>query len=500
MTDGLLPRRDFLGAVAALAALPAAFRADPYRPLPRRPLPSASVRVRGRVASGGRGLGGVALSDGRTVVATDRDGQFDLTTDLSHRYLSLSTPSGYRMPTHPTGTARSFVRLAPNPAGEMAVAFDLDPIPGGDERHAFLTLADIQTQDQADMAWFRRETVPDVRRTIQSLGALPTFAVAAGDIMWDTLGLYDDYEAAVREVGVPFVQVVGNHDLDLEQRSDGRSTTTFERRFGPRYWSFNRGRVHYLVLDDVLWYGDGYIGYVDDDQLAWLAADLALVERGRPVVVFAHIPFLSNLSQRAGQVRPPVGNYVTNREAVYALLAPYRTTILTGHIHDSDWSTAGGVFERNLGAVCGGWWTGPICYDGTPNGYAVHEVNGEEIRWRYQATGQSPDFQIRLYPRGADPKAPDEFVANVWAFEPGWTVVWFENGERRGAMARRIGLDPLAVETQAGEELPAKRGWVDPVPTGHLFYAPIGAGAREIRVEATDPFGRAYTASLRQQG
>lgn len=497
MTQRRLPRRDFLGAVA-LAALPAAFRDDPYRLLPRTGLSSPAVRVRGRVAALGRGLARVALSDGRSVVTTDRDGRFELVTNTARRFLSLSLPSGHRIPTHPAGTARSFVRLAPNPAGEMAVAFDLEPIPGGDERHAFLTLADIQTQDDADMGLFRRDTVPDVQRTIRALGEVPTFGVAAGDIMWDKLSLYDDYEAAVRELGIPFVQVVGNHDLDMEQRSDGRSTTTFERRFGPRYWSFNRGQVHYVVLDDVMWYGDGYIGYVDDDQLAWLAEDLALVERGRPVVVFAHIPLLSNLSHRNGLARAPVGNYVTNREAVYGLLAPYRTTILTGHIHDSDWSTAGGVFERNLGAVCGGWWTGPICYDGTPNGYAVHEVNGAELRWRYQATGQAADHQIRVYPRGADPKAPDEIVANVWAFEPGWTVVWYENGARRGAMARRVGLDPLAVQTLAGADLPARRGWVDPVPTGHLFYAPVAAGARDLRVEATDPFGRTYSATLRQ--
>jgi hypothetical protein len=62
-------------------------------------------------------------------------------------------------------------------------------------------------------------------------------------------------------------------------------------------------------------------------------------------------------------------------------------------------------------------------------------------------------------------------------------------------MARRTGLDPLAVATMAGPALPARRSWIDPVPTPHLFYAPVGPGARDIRVEATDRFGRTFTAT-----
>ena len=376
------------------------------------------------------------------------------------------------------------------------MTFDLTPIPGGDDRHAFLTLADIQTQDAEDMARFQAETVPSVKATLAGLSAVPSFAVGDGDIMWDHLNLYDEYERAVRDIGVPFVQVVGNHDLDLTGKSDLASTRTFEGRFGPRYYSFNRGQVHYVVLDDVFYYGNGYIGYVEDDQLTWLAADLGQIDQGRAVVVFTHIPLMSNLAERSG-VTPAVANYVTNRDALYQLLAPYRTTILTGHLHESDSSSSGGVWERNLGAVCGGWWTGDICYDGTPNGYGVHEVSGETIRWRYQATGRDPDHQMRLYRHGADPKAPDEIVANVWAYEPGATVVWYEDGVRRGSMARRVGQDPLAVAKLAGPVLPTKRPWVDPVATGHLFYAPASRTAADIRVEYTDRFGRVFTDVLR---
>jgi hypothetical protein len=189
---------------------------------------------------------------------------------------------------------------------------------------------------------------------------------------------------------------------------------------------------------------------------------------------------------------------VQNREALYRLLEPFRSHILAGHTHENEHVFEGGAHEHVVGTVCGAWWSGPICYDGTPNGYGVYEVRGEEITWRHKSTGRPADHQLRLYPPGADPKAPDEIVANVWDWDPSWTVTWFEDGERRGAMARRVGLDPLSVELHTGPDLPARRTWVEPMPTAHLFYAPIARATREVRVEARDRFGRTYAATWRR--
>jgi hypothetical protein len=115
------------------------------------------------------------------------------------------------------------------------------------------------------------------------------------------------------------------------------------------------------------------------------------------------------------------------------------------------------------------------------------------VSWRYKSTGHGYEHQIRAYAHGADPKAPDEIVANVWDWDPEWSVVWYEDGDRVGEMARRIGLDPQSVELHTGPDLPVRREWVEPVRTSHLFYAPASRGAREIRIEATDRFGRVYT-------
>jgi hypothetical protein len=448
--------------------------------------------------SGGRGLGRVAVSDGLQVVPTGPDGRFELVTDQGRRYLTVTPPAGHVLPTSPVGTLAHYRRLAPDSRGEMAVRFEFSPLAGSDEQHSFLVLADTQTQDAADMGRLEAEAVPDVRATVAGLGDQPLFGVANGDILWDDLSLYGQYERAVTAMGIPFAQVVGNHDLDLAATTDEASTETFERHFGPRYYSFNRGRVHYVVLDNVFWHDGGYLGYLTRDQLTWLAADLALVERGAPVVVFLHIPLMSTEFRRMRQSdQPPLYNSTANREALVRLLEPFRAQVISGHTHETEYRTEGGLLDHNMGAVCGAWWTGDLCWDGTPNGYGVYQVAGEELRWRYKATGRPDDFQIRVHPRGADPAAPEEIIANVWDATERWEVTWWQGGERKGLMARRTGFDPDAVRLQTGAALPnARRGWIEPMATGHLYYAPVQPGSGTVTVQARDPWGRVYRAAL----
>ena len=441
--------------------------------------------------AGGRGIARAGVSDGLQVVSTAADGSFELIADRARPFVQLTPPAGFEIPKQPAGTFRLFQPIQPDSRGEQAVRFELQPVRGGDERHTFLVLADTQTQDRTEMDRLHAETVPDVQATVRGLGDVPLFGVADGDIMYDDLTLYGEYERAVRAMGIPFAQVVGNHDLDLKSDRDEASTATFERHFGPTYYSFDRGAVHYVVLDDIFYYGGGYLGYLPDEQLTWLRQDLARVEAGRTVVVFLHIPLHSQMYVRHNRQRPEISNTVTNREALVRLLEPYHARVISGHTHETDHRMEGKVREHNLGTVCGAWWTGDICYDGTPNGYGIFEVNGEQFRWRYKATGQPAEHQLRVYPRGSDPQAPEEFVANVWSWDPDWTVTWSVNGEPRGLMSRRRGLDPWSVAQHAGEDKPAKRAWVDPVTSDHLFYAPAPAEG-QVMVEARDPWGAVY--------
>ena len=454
------------------------------------PARGQAVRIQGLVSSAGQAIAGVPVTDGRTIVDTDADGRFTLVTTSDRPFVYISVPSGYEIPQNATGTARFYRPIEADRNGEQRVLFELTRLPDGDHEHAFVVLADTQTQSFYEMRRFRLETVPDVVQTRRDLGERPVFGVACGDIMFDDLSFYPDYEAAVSDMGVPFFQVVGNHDLNFDAPTDAGTIDTFMNHFGPNYYSFDRGEIHYIVLDDVFWYNEGYMGHIDATQLAWLEADLSRIERGRTVVVFQHIPMMSTADLRNGAAKPGIAGSVTNREYLYRLLSHYRTHIVSGHTHEHEHVFEGGVHEHILGTACGAWWSGDICWDGTPNGYAVFEARGSRLTWYYKSTGQPADYQARVYPMGIDPLYPDSVVLNVWDADPTWGVIYEDNRGRRGGLSAKLRLDPRSIVEHTGDAVPEHRPWVEPRLTNHLFYLDGAQVGDEVTVELRDRFGR----------
>ena len=94
-----------------------------------------------------------------------------------------------------------------------------------------------------------------------------------------------------------------------------------------------------------------------------------------------------------------------------------------------------------------------------------------------------------------DGESSQRLLANVWDADDEWTVTWYEDGVRRGPMGRRVGRDPRAVSLFEGDQ-PERFSWIRPARTGHLFYAPVASDHGRIRVEATDRFGRTYSAPM----
>ncbi len=458
-------------------------------------VPFEHVNIAGRVVSAGRGIEGVSVTDGLSVVRTGRDGSFELVSSSRRRFVYISLPAGYEIPTNRSGTALFYKSIRPEENGEMSVEFKLNKLGVNDARHAFFLMADPQTKDREDMGKLHAEAVPDIKNMARELSSVPLFGVSCGDIMYDSLQFFPEYERAVSKMGIPCFQVVGNHDVDETAWTDEASVETFQSYFGPAYYSFNRGEIHYIVLDDVFWFGR-YMGYIDRLQLDWLENDLSFVEKETTVVVFVHIPPYNRNHIRHGKKHPENAVVVTNRALLYDLLEPFEALIICGHLHQSEYLKDQNAEIHICGALCGAWWTGPVCGDGTPMGYSVYEVNGSEISWRYKSLGKNIDYQMRLYPPGSDNVYPDDVIANIWSADKKWKVYWYEDGVKKGYMQRRVGMDPLAEKLYRGGSVPAKHTWVEPALTDHLFYAKPSPGAGEITVETTDRWGRIYRETL----
>jgi len=312
------------------------------------------------------------------------------------------------------------------------------------------------------------------------------FGVACGDIVFNDLKLFPEYEKSVKRMGIPFYQVVGNHDTDHSAKTNEKSVETFTEFFGPHYYSFNKGEIHYVVLNDVFWTGD-YIGYLDQPQIDWLKKDLSFVEKGKTVVIFTHIPPYNTQHIRENSGDPKKHVIVSNRKMIYDMLKPFKSYIITGHMHESEYIEEEGVEIHVCGAVCGAWWTAPTCFDGTPKGYGFYEVNGNDINWKYKSTGRALSHQMSLQKTGS------EVMANVWGYDKYCKVNWYQDGVAKGQMEKRRGKDPETIKLFEGDKKPKKHTWVEPGTNDHLFYAKPSSGAKMIVVEFVNRWGEKFT-------
>jgi hypothetical protein len=484
----------FVGAGLSLPLVPTALAADTDQaPATGQKLSLGPLTIKGKVHQNGTGLAGVAVTDGYNIVLTDKAGKYTLESNATAEYVHISIPRGYAFP-HEKGVARFYQPIKPG-AAKMTADFALQKLTSDDTKHTFVVWADPQMINKKDCRELLTSSAPDLQKLAAQYDANTTFAIGCGDLVWDKFELFEDYKKAVEISKIPFFQVIGNHDLDLTARADEGSSRTFKSHFGPTYYSFNRGEIHYVVLDNVFFIGPPkkYIGYLPEQQLQWLEQDLSHVKPGTTVVVALHIPVNSGDQRRNNLKEESLGGVVSNRAELYRILKPYTAHIMSGHTHVCEKIFHENTIEHTHGAVCGAWWTGPICTDGAPSGYGVYEVSGPDIKWYYKSVGHDRQHQFRSYPKGSALEHPTDIVANVWNWDPQWKVAWFENGVRQGEMRQQTGLDPLAVKLQAGDQIPAKHKWVDPTMTDHLFFATPSAGAKEIRIEVTDRFGQVYS-------
>ena len=456
---------------------------------------AVAAEVKGSVCTTeGNGIEGVVVTDGYNFAQTDQQGNFTIEVDRRARHIYISTPSGYLVENK--GSIPQF--FLPVSDSTKSYDFTLTENPNDDTRHTFFATADVQATSKEDIA--RYATIAeDMGALAKSVGG-DYFSVDCGDIVGDSPWLYPHYLEVADAVGIPVWRILGNHDMNYYGKCFETSYKTFEDIFAPNYYSMNRGKAHYIFLNNNFYVGREYfyMGYYTEALLEWLEKDLSYVPEDGLVFVIQHIPARLSPEQAPFEYNGfVIAEQTTNAGALFELLKGHKKShIISGHMHyNLNLEHVEGPMEHNSGSVCGTWWRGDVCLDGTPMGYGVYEVDGTDVSWYYKASGREKEYQLRAYKPGSKADQPSAVVANVWNYDSKWSVELYEDGKKTADMTQFEGYDRAAYELCSDKEK-VVYAWISPVPTSHLFWAEPKNPNAKIEVRVTDRFGRTYIASL----
>lgn len=452
--------------------------------------------IRGKVTCNGTGVKDVVVTDGTHCTQTDKDGNYIIPSLKASRFVYISTPSGYITECRDKTIPQFYKTIT---EGTDTYDFVLSRNPKNDINHVFIAQADVQLVDNENLEGYKK-ILNDCKSLVAGYKDKDIFGVDCGDIVGDTPSLYPGYIETSSILDFPVYRAIGNHDMDYFGRSHETSTKTFEKHFGPVYYSFNKGNAHYIVIDNTFFIGRDYfyLGYIDEKTYSWIEQDLSYVKKGSPVFVIMHIPSRLDDKQKPFEYKSAgLADQTINISALYEMLKPYNTHIISGHMHyNHNIVHSSNIMEHITGAVCGTWWQGNICLDGTPQGYGVYEVNGNDVKWYYKSSGFDKEHQFRAYRPGTSSEFPEDIIVNVWNWDKNWKVEWLEDGQVQEEMTHFTGIDPDAKALCSDREK-IKYDWISVIKTPHLFRAKPKNPATKLSIKVTDRFGKIYKEDIR---
>lgn len=215
-------------------------------------------------------LQGIKVSDGLQVVETDAKGCFSLPGHERARFVFITTPSGYM-------ASNGYYRKIE--AEVTSYDFGLEPFPTAVDskgNHRFIQISDTEIGAvEGNEAWAR--SLRDYSNNEKA-----AFIIHTGDICYVN-GLKSHIKLMnTRNMGVPVYYCIGNHDLVNGKYGE----ELFESIYGPVFYSFEVGNVHYVVTP--MSGGDYRPSYTFNDVARWLKNDLAHVKKGTPIIAFNH--------------------------------------------------------------------------------------------------------------------------------------------------------------------------------------------------------------------
>ena len=355
--------------------------------------------------SNGNPIKGVVISDGEQCVQSDEYGFYEIECDLaSTKFIFASIPSGYKA-TSTNGIPNFYYRITSNDIeNEFCVAdFTFTPIAGDANRYTLLVGADPQPRAKSkgdDRVAFHsldicEDLYLDMADTRSKISDREVYGMMLGDIVHENMALFTNYVAGIAKTGVQMFNIIGNHDHDLSATTDEEGARRFEENFGPSYYSFNIGRQHFVVLDNVIMTTiDGklvkneYSYGLTDKQWNWLKNDLSFVDKSTTLMVASHVPMFKKDSAEAEfQNQSAHGTDYANLLAQYSKVHAW-----AGHTHRSfnynypSTNKLKSIEVHTLARSTGEFWTNEYNAYGTPRGYTIVEVDGDNISWKFKPT------------------------------------------------------------------------------------------------------------------
>jgi len=182
-----------------------------------------------------------------------------------------------------------------------------------------------------------RGTLPKAVAAVNALPEPPDFVMFTGDLTHTTENPVErrkrlaEFKEVVSGLKVPNVRFMpGEHDAALDQ---GKAFGEF---FGPTHYTFDHKGVHFIVVDNV----SDPAARIGEEQLAWLAKDLAAQPRDARIVVFTHRPLFDLAPQWDWATR--------DGEKAVDLLMPFpNVTVFYGHIHQENHRMTGHIAHHS---------------------------------------------------------------------------------------------------------------------------------------------------------
>ena len=468
--------------------------------------------------AGENGLAGMKVSNGREIVRTDATGKYSIPV-TDDTIIFVIKPRGWMTPLNednlpqfyyihkPQGSPANFKYKGVAPTGPLpeSIDFALQRHEEPDQFKAIM-FGDPQPRNVKEVEYIAHDVVEQIVAE-EAHGA--AFGVTLGDIAFDDLSTFKPLNQAIALIGIPWYNVIGNHDLNYEAPNDRLSDETFEDHYGPAYYSFDHGPTHFLVLDDVTWVAahDGqrahYHGGLGEEQMQFIRNDLALIPEDQLVVLMMHVPLTS----------------VDDRQDLYRLIEKRPATVsISAHTHylehrfigkEDGWQGAEPHHHIVNVTVCGSWWRGQpdergiphaTMSDGGPNGYSILEFDGNDYKFSLYPAGRPADYQMNIYvPESVKRSdlATTVVLANVFAASEK-TQCTLKVGESPWKPMEQITIDdPAYLAEQARELKLTDRTWTE-LPKAHstphmyrgMLPTELPVGTHMLEIKSIDADGQ----------